>query len=50
MDEGITLYGSFILAGIEVSDDIEAMQAANKGVSSKNLPDAENRGCCTVSI
>lgn len=43
-DEGITLTGSFKKAGIEVSSDVEAMQAANKGVSSKNLPDAENRG------
>ncbi len=43
-DEGITLNGSFNKAGVEVSNDVEAMQAANKGVSSKNLPDAENRG------
>lgn len=43
-DEGITLNGSFNKAGIEVSNDVEAMQAANKGVSSKNLPNAENRG------
>ena len=43
-DEGITLFGSFKKAGYEMDDDIEAMQAANKGVSSKNLPDAENRG------
>lgn len=43
-DEGITLTGSFKKAGIEISSDVEAMQAANKGVSSKNLPDAENRG------
>ncbi len=43
-DEGITLNGSFNKAGIEVGNDIEAMQAANKGVSSKNLPDVENRG------
>ena len=43
-DEGIKLYGSFNKAGIEVEDDIEAMKAANKCMSSKNLPDAENRG------
>lgn len=43
-DQGITLKGSFNSAGIEISNDIEAMQAANKGISSKNLPDAENRG------
>lgn len=43
-DKGITLFGSYANAGIEMSSDIEAMQAANKGVSSKNLPDAENRG------
>lgn len=43
-DEGITLFGSFNKAGIEIINDVEAMQAANKGVSSKNLPEAENRG------
>ena len=43
-DEGITLAGSFNNAGIEVADDVEAMMAANKGISSKNLPNAENRG------
>lgn len=43
-DEGITLKGSYIKAGIEIEDDLEAMKAANKCISSKNLPDAENRG------
>lgn len=43
-DEGITLKGSYQRANIEIEDDLEAMRAANKCVSSKNLPDAENRG------
>lgn len=43
-DEGITLRGSYLKAGIEIEDDLEAMKAANKCISSKNLPDAENRG------
>lgn len=43
-DRGITLKGSFNNAGIEIADDVEAMQAANKRISSKNLPNAENRG------
>lgn len=40
----LTLRGSYLKAGIEIEDDLEAMKAANKCISSKNLPDAENRG------
>ena len=44
-DRGVTLYGSYKkLSDIEISDDIEAIKAANRGISSKNLPNAENRG------
>ncbi len=44
-DNGITLLGSYKkLPDNEIESDIEAMQAANQGVSTKNLPDAENRG------
>ena len=28
----------------EIENDLEAIQAANRGISTKNLPDAENRG------
>lgn len=44
-DNGITLLGSYQKqhdSGIE--SDLEAMQAANRGISTKNRPDAENRG------
>lgn len=44
-DNGITLLGSYQNqpeSGIE--SDLEAIQAANRGISTKNLPDAENRG------
>lgn len=44
-DNGITLLGSYSkLADNEIESDIEAIKAANRGLSSKNLPDAENRG------
>lgn len=44
-DKGVTLLGSYQkLAGNEISTDSEAIKAANRGISSKNLPDAENRG------
>ncbi|MGN1210101.1 MAG: hypothetical protein ACI4TM_00320 [Candidatus Cryptobacteroides sp.] len=44
-DRGITLLGSYKrLVGNEIESDIEAIQAANRGMSSKNLPEAENRG------
>jgi len=44
-DRGMTLLGSYRkLANNEISTDLEAIKAANRGISSKNLPDAENRG------
>lgn len=44
-DCGVTLLGSYSkLSDNEIATDIEAIKAANRGISSKNLPDAENRG------
>ena len=44
-DRGVSLLGSYEkLPDNEISSDIEAIKAANRGLSSKNLPDAENRG------
>lgn len=44
-DNGVTLLGSYKkLADNEIVDDLEAIKAANRGISSKNLPEAENRG------
>ena len=44
-DTGVTLLGSYEkLPDNEIADDLEAIKAANRGISSKNLPDAENRG------
>lgn len=44
-DRGITLLGSYRrLPGNEIESDLEAIKAANRGISSKNLPEAENRG------
>ena len=44
-DNGVTLLGSYQkLADNEIVNDLEAIKAANRGISSKNLPDAENRG------
>lgn len=44
-DRGVTLLGSYHkLINNEISSDMEAIKAANRGISSKNLPDAENRG------
>lgn len=43
-DNGIGLLRSYLHAGIEIEDEIEAIKAANSCLSSKNLPDAENRG------
>lgn len=44
-DNGITLLGSYKKNGdFDIATDIEAMQAANRGISTKNLPEAENRG------
>lgn len=47
-DEGITIYGSYVKAQKyldEIGDDEAlALKKANEGFSTKNLPDAENRG------
>ena len=44
-DTGVTLLGSYQkLPDNEIVTDMEAIKAANRGISSKNLPDAENRG------
>ena len=44
-DRGINLLGSYMkLPNNEIATDLEAIKAANRGLSSKNLPDAENRG------
>lgn len=44
-DRGVTLLGSYQrIPGNEIESDLEAIKAANRGFSSKNLPEAENRG------
>lgn len=44
-DRGVGLLGSYEkLPYNEIESDMEAIKAANRGLSSKNLPDAENRG------
>ena len=44
-DRGVTLLGSYQkLCDNEILSDLEAIRAANRGISSKNLPEAENRG------
>lgn len=44
-DRGVTLLGSYQkLPDNEIVSDSEAIKAANRGLSSKNLPEAENRG------
>lgn len=44
-DRGITLLGSYLrIPSNEIVSDREAIRAANRGLSSKNLPEAENRG------
>ncbi len=44
-DRGKTIYGSYVDNGISgIEDDGIALQAAMQGVSTKNLPNAENRG------
>jgi anti-sigma regulatory factor (Ser/Thr protein kinase) len=44
-DTGITLLGSYRKQkDNEIESDLEAIQAANRGISTKNLPNAENRG------
>ena len=44
-DNGISLLGSYCkMKGNICTDHLSAMKAANSGISTKNLPDAENRG------
>ena len=44
-DQGIGLLGSYKkVPGNEIIDDMEAMKAANRRISSKNRPEAESRG------
>lgn len=44
-DRGVSLLGSYQrISGNEITSDLEAIKAANRGFSSKNLPEAENRG------
>jgi hypothetical protein len=44
-DRGITLLGSYKENNdADIHTDMEALKAANRGISTKNLPDAENRG------
>lgn len=44
-DNGISLLGSYRRqSDNEIATDLEAIKAANRGISSKNLPEAENRG------
>lgn len=44
-DRGITLLGSYRDNNDEdIATDMEALKAANRGISTKNLPNAENRG------
>lgn len=44
-DRGVTLLGSYQrLQENEISTDLEAIKAANRGISSKNHPEAVNRG------
>jgi anti-sigma regulatory factor (Ser/Thr protein kinase) len=44
-DNGITLLGSYLkMEENKFIDHLSAMKAANSGISTKNLPDAENRG------
>ena len=44
-DKGITVLGSYRAnSDADISSDLEALQAANRGISTKNRPNAENRG------
>ena len=44
-DRGVSLLGSYQrIPDNEIASDLEAIEAANRGFSSKNLPNAENRG------
>ena len=47
-DDGITVFGSYVKTGKFLDEikgnEAEALKLANKGYSTKNLPDIENRG------
>lgn len=43
-DKGVTLLGSYNTVRNDITNDIDAMRAAQSGVSAKNLPQTENRG------
>ena len=47
-DDGITVYGSYVKSGKYVNiigeDEAQALKLANDGYSTKNRPEAENRG------
>lgn len=46
-DEGITIYGSYVKSNKyldEIDSEAKALEKANEGFSTKNLPDAESRG------
>ena len=44
-DKGITILGSYRAnKDADINSDLEALQAANRGISTKNRPNAENRG------
>lgn len=44
-DKGVTVLGSYkAVNDPDIKTDLEALQAANRGISTKNRPNAENRG------
>lgn len=44
-DRGISVLGSYkSINDPDITSDLEALQAANRGISTKNRPNAENRG------
>jgi len=44
-DNGITILGSYIKVGrSDITSDVDAIRNASIGISTKNLPEAENRG------
>lgn len=43
-DQGISVFQSYLNANYELEDDVEALSTLNKCISTKNRPDAENRG------
>lgn len=44
-DNGISILGSYVKSGKGgITNDVEALKSAGKGISTKNLPDTENRG------